>query len=216
MIRDLLFCGVIGPLLFIVVFTIEGRLRPGYRPRRHFVSSLALGPRGWIQVANFLVCGVLMLSFAVGMFAAVAPGRRGEAAPVLFVLFGLGLIVAGIFRTDVAASDRAASYVAGAAAPATLRGLVHGLSSLVVFGALTGAALVWAWRSWREAELLWAVYSGVTGFVVFVFFVGCSALINKEINGEISDAPIGLCQRLSIIPGWIWIALVAAHLIRTG
>ena len=216
MVRDLLSCGVIGPLLFVVVFTIEGALRPGYRPRRHFVSSLALGPRGWIQVTNFLVCGTLMLSFALGLCFGVAPGLRGDAAPVLFVLFGLGLIVAGVFRTDVAASDTDASYVAGAAAPATLRGLVHGLSSLVVFGSLSAAAFAWAWRSWREAELLWAAYSGVTGFVVLAFFMGCSALIKKEIKGEISDAPIGLCQRLSIIPGWVWIALVAAHLIRRG
>jgi hypothetical membrane protein len=216
LISDLLFCGVIGPLLFVVVFAIEGALRPGYRPRRHFVSSLARGSRGWIQVANFLMCGVLMLLFAVGLFCGVTPELRGEAVPVLFVLFGLGLIVAGVFRTDVAASDTAASYVASAAAPATLRGLVHGLSSLVVFGSLTAAAFVWAWRSWREGDLLWSVYSGLTGFVVFVFFMGCSALVRREINGEISDAPIGLCQRLSIIPGWVWIALVAAHLIRRG
>jgi hypothetical protein len=37
--RRLTSCGVIGPLLFVVVFTIEGALRPGYRPRKHFVSS---------------------------------------------------------------------------------------------------------------------------------------------------------------------------------
>ncbi len=216
MIRDLLSCGVIGPLLFVVVFTIEGALRPGYRPRRHFVSSLALGSRGWIQVANFLVCGVLMLSFAIGQFFGVAPELRGEAAPILFVLFGLGLIVAGVFRTDVAASDTDASYVAGASEPATLRGLIHGLSSLVVFGSLTAAAFVWAWRSWRGGALLWAAYSGLTGLVVLKFFVGCSSLVRKEVNGEISDAPIGLSQRLAIIPGWIWIALVAARLIRGG
>jgi hypothetical protein len=216
LIRDLLSCGVIGPLLFVVVFTIEGTLRPGYRPRRHFVSSLARGPRGWIQVANFLACGVFMLSFAVGLFSGVAPGLRGVAVPVLFVLFGLGLIVAGIFRTDVAATDADASYVAGASQPATRRGLVHGLASLVVFGSLIAAAFVWAWRSWRGGALLWAAYSGVTGLVVLRFFVGCSSLVSKEVNGDISDAPIGLSQRLAIIPGWIWIALVAARLIRGG
>jgi uncharacterized protein DUF998 len=124
--------------------------------------------------------------------------------------------VAGVFRTDVAASDADARYVAGASEPATLRGLVHGLSSLVVFGSLIAAAFVWAWRSWRGGGMLWAAYSGVTGFVVFVFFMGCSALIRKEVNGEISDAPIGLSQRLAIIPGWVWIALMAAQLIRGG
>ena len=216
MVRDFLSCGVIGPLLFVVVFTIEGTLRPDYRPRRHFVSSLALGSRGWVQVANFLVCGALMLAFTVGLFCGVAPELRGEAAPILFVLFGLGLIVAGVFRTDVAATDTDASYVAGASHPATLRGLIHGLSSLVVFGSLIAAAFVWAWRSWGAGALLWAAYSGVTGFVVLRFFVGCSSLVRREVNGEISNAPIGLSQRLAIIPGWIWIALVAARLVRGG
>jgi hypothetical protein len=47
-----------GPV-FAAVFLLEGAVRDGYRPLRHLVSSLALGPRGWIQAGNFAVTGTL-------------------------------------------------------------------------------------------------------------------------------------------------------------
>ncbi len=45
----------------------EGAVRDGYRPLRHPVSSLALGPRGWIQAGNFAVAGTLFLAGAAGL-----------------------------------------------------------------------------------------------------------------------------------------------------
>ncbi|MGP0025570.1 MAG: DUF998 domain-containing protein [Streptosporangiaceae bacterium] len=47
-----------GPV-FVAVFLFEGAVRDGYRPLRHPVSSLALGPRGWIQAGNFAATGTL-------------------------------------------------------------------------------------------------------------------------------------------------------------
>ena len=63
--RLLLACGALGPLLFIVVFLIEGATRPNYSAWHHFVSSLSLGEGGWMQITNFLLCGVLVLCFAI-------------------------------------------------------------------------------------------------------------------------------------------------------
>src|SRR2546425_13214700 len=100
--RPLLVAGVVGPLLFIVVFLIEGATRPGYSAWRHFVSQLATGPAGWMQVANFLVFGSLMLAFAAGLRQALRPGRASIAAPIFVGLFGSIMIVAGIFVTDPA------------------------------------------------------------------------------------------------------------------
>ena len=50
----LLIGGVIGPVLFVVVFLMEGATRPGYDPMRMFVSLLSLSDLGWQQIANFL------------------------------------------------------------------------------------------------------------------------------------------------------------------
>ena len=80
--RRLLRCGVWAGPVFAAMFLAEGAVRDGYRPLRHPVSSLALGPRGWIQTANFAVTGVLCLAGAAGLRlagdrpgAAAAPGR---------------------------------------------------------------------------------------------------------------------------------------------
>jgi hypothetical membrane protein len=38
--------GIIGPVLFVLVFMTEGFLRPGYDWLKTFISALSLGPRG--------------------------------------------------------------------------------------------------------------------------------------------------------------------------
>ena len=49
--------GAGGAVLFVLVLLVDGWTRPGYSPVRQPVSALALGPRGWIQAASFMVCG---------------------------------------------------------------------------------------------------------------------------------------------------------------
>ena len=45
--RLLIASGVIGPLLFMLVFLIEGATRPGYSAWHNVVSSLSLSDQGW-------------------------------------------------------------------------------------------------------------------------------------------------------------------------
>ena len=61
--------GIVGPVLFVLTFALEGWLRPGYEPLSMYVSALSLGPRGWIQIVNFVVFGVLLLVFTYGVTA---------------------------------------------------------------------------------------------------------------------------------------------------
>src|SRR2546427_9650468 len=97
--KKLLYAGVVGPLLFIAVFLIEGATRPGYNPWRMYVSQLGTGPGGWVQGVNFLVCGAVVIAFAIGVRMAVAGTRRSGRAPLLFGLFGVSMGVAGSFTT---------------------------------------------------------------------------------------------------------------------
>ena len=60
-------CGVIGGPLFVAPFLVEGVTRADYDPLRHPVSSLAIGDSGWPQTANFVITGLLVLAFAVGL-----------------------------------------------------------------------------------------------------------------------------------------------------
>ncbi len=73
--KALLGCGVIAGPLFVVAFLIEGATRADYDPLRHPVSSLAFDDFGWMQVANFIVTGLLMLAFAIGLRLTLQPLR---------------------------------------------------------------------------------------------------------------------------------------------
>src|SRR6266705_364274 len=199
--RPLLLAGVIGPLVFIAAFLIEGITRPGYSAWRNFVSQLATGDGGWMQVVNFLVCGTLVAGFAIGLRRALGSGRASIAAPILLGLFALALIVAGLFATDPALG-----YPVGAPEVHTTHGMIHGLAGLAAFSLLPAAAFAMAWHfahekgSWR-----WAIYSVVVGILLIVLFFGGFAV------GQFPNAPTGLYQRIAIISGWTWIAAVAWH-----
>jgi hypothetical membrane protein len=98
--KALLACGVIGGPLFIVIFLVEGATRANYEPLRHPVSSLALGDYGWVQVANFIVVGLLTLAFAAGLRHTLRPGKGSTLGPLLVGIWAVGLLGAGVFVTD--------------------------------------------------------------------------------------------------------------------
>jgi hypothetical membrane protein len=67
LLRLLLACGALGPMIFIVVFLIAGATRSDYSPLRHPISSLSIGELGWVQIADFVVTGSLLVAFAAGL-----------------------------------------------------------------------------------------------------------------------------------------------------
>lgn len=82
------------------------------------------------------------------------------------------------------------------------------LLSLIAFASLTAACFVLARRfagnpAWRG----WTFYSIATGILVAVFFIVTDLVASLDPNGS-----AGLFQRLSIIIGWGWIALLALRL----
>jgi hypothetical membrane protein len=186
--RRLLVCGTVGGPLFLAVLLVDGALRPGYSALRDAGSALAIGPGGWVQITNFIVCGLLMLAFAVGLRRVLRPGLGSLAAPVLAGLYALGLIAAGIFVTDPAAP-----------AGHSWHGTGHNVASAVVFLALPALCFVLTARfALRPGQRLWAAYSVATGAAVLALVQG----LGVEGYG-------GLYQRLTIAVGWGWLAALA-------
>ena len=65
--KTLLTCGVIAGPLFVITLLLDGVTRANYNPWRHPGSSLALGDFGWVQDLNFLIAGLLILAFTIGL-----------------------------------------------------------------------------------------------------------------------------------------------------
>ena len=92
--------GIVAGPLFLAAWLIQAFTREGFDPTRHPLSLLSLGELGWIQIANFVVTGVLCVACAIGMWRVLHPGRSSTWGPLLVGGLGIGLILAGIFTTD--------------------------------------------------------------------------------------------------------------------
>jgi len=161
--RLLLWAGAVGPLLFVVVLLIEGATRPGYSAWHTFGSSLSLSHQGWMRITNFIVCGLLTLGFAIGLRQVLRSGKGSVWEPMLLGLFGLALIIAGIFVTDPGLG-----YPPGVPTPAnpTGHGVVNALAGLFVFILPPIATFVMSRRfAGDPAWCGWALYSLLTGII---------------------------------------------------
>ena len=188
--RLLLWAGIAGPPLFVLVFLVDGFIHPRYNAVSDLVSELSRGELGWLQIANFLILGVAMLAFAGGIRWGVERGVGSGAGSVLFALIGAGLIVAGLFVGD--------AHGNGAK---TLSGGIHDLASLPVFGGVAIGCFVFAGRylGWMRR------YSVATGLLFL-------ALIFATVVGENLLNIGGVLQRVTLVVGWAWITVLAVML----
>ena len=92
--------GIIGPLLLggvITLLTILERdfmLSIGWKLNAplDWPSGLALGPLGWIMTLSFLISGILIIIFALGLRLSLPPLRSAGSAIWLLILSGVGMI----------------------------------------------------------------------------------------------------------------------------
>jgi hypothetical membrane protein len=190
--KRLLACGAIGGPLFVFVFLIEGATRPYYNALRQPVSDLAIGEFGWVQVANFVISGLLFLAFAVGLRRTLLPSGAVWGR-LLVGLFAIGLIGAGVFTGDQ-------------------HPLLHNLCGIPVFFGLPIACFVFGRLFARVGKRGWAAYSAFTGIAMLATFVIAGMGFGQR-PGLVNFA--GVFQRLSITIGWTWLTLLAIHLLRS-
>jgi hypothetical membrane protein len=204
--RGLLLCGVVGPPLFIGTFLIAGATRPGYDGWRNYVSSLATGDGGWVQIANFILWGVLALAFSIGLLR-----RRVVGPGVLVVLYGVAMIAVGVYVTD-----QSLGYPPGPPLPQpTTHARIHGVAALAVFllNAVAAAVTAAHFASDRRARGF-VRYSALTGLVVLAFFLLSTVAGTLDERGQWPNSPTGVFQRISIIGGLAWFAVFALRLSR--
>jgi hypothetical membrane protein len=89
--------GIAGPIIFTVVALMQSLLRQDHSLVAHPISALAAGSSGWVQNVNFLLFGLLMIAYGVGLHLGVRPSRAGVVGVVFLVLSGVGLMWGGLF-----------------------------------------------------------------------------------------------------------------------
>lgn len=201
--RWLLLGGVVGPIAFVGLALAQGAVRPGYDPNRQFVSLLSLGEGGWLQIANFVVCGLLLAAFAIGLHRAWSAGPGSRWVPRLVFVVGIALIVSGMFVTDPA-QGYPAGAPAGLPTSVSWHAGLHYLGALVVFVGLP-ASMVIAARREPVATRGWSAYSLAAGAVMIGGWLATFVLAGPD--GTLANA--GLVQRIAVIAGFQWLVAVA-------
>jgi hypothetical protein len=188
----------IGPLLFFAIATAEGFLRTGYDPIAHPISALALGPRGWIQEANFALLAASLFSFAAVLRTELRPGMASVAGPSIFIVMTLGIVMAGIFTMD-----------APGAAPTPV-GQLHVMGGFLFFPWMPVALLLVARRFRRDARWRpYFTYTLATGLLCLATIVFFLLFVGPPPSPRPLSALAGLVQRLQLLPFFTWMGIVA-------
>lgn len=186
-------------LLFSAVSTIEMFARPGFDIARHAISMLSLGERGWVMVATFILSGLLVLLCALRM----RQSDGGLFGPILIGLYGVGLVVAGVFPAP-----------AGLGFPPgtpedqlpvmTTSAIMHSVGFMLAFSSLIFACFVFARRLSGRGWI--SGFCAATG-------IALPALIGLGMAGAVAA---GIAFYVAAMLAWLWLAVVALGLAGSG
>src|SRR5215469_10522753 len=98
--RGMLVCGAVAGPLFVTVVVAQALTRTGFDLTRDAASLLDDGSWGWIQTANFIVTGLLLIAAAAGLRRILRTGPGYKWIPRLITIAGAGMIGGGVFHPD--------------------------------------------------------------------------------------------------------------------
>ncbi|MEO8972514.1 MAG: DUF998 domain-containing protein [Ktedonobacteraceae bacterium] len=199
-----LWVGIIAPVLFAAVFTIDGLLKSGYSASDEAISYLDLGTSGWIQRANFILFGLLLLVFLVGYVRRMRPifGQiRLTIASIFFVISDLGWMMAGFCVPN--------PYLAP---QVPWPGVLHQISVIVAFLPFAIACFILGVKSIRTRG--WRIYGGyslIFSLPLVIFSFGTiTYLMNQNMFGNVNSPGSGTMQRVGLLVGPLaWYAISA-------
>jgi uncharacterized membrane protein YidH (DUF202 family) len=151
--------GMIGPILFGTVLLALSALEydfmlgigwhPLTDPAGAWPSGLALAHYGPVQVANFVVSGLLLAFFSLGLHLGVRDGYGSPLGPAFLFAAGVAMALMG-FETDPIRR----------VGPRSMHGLIHD-AAFVIFVLALLAALFSLWRRF-EADPRWRGHARYT------------------------------------------------------
>ncbi|BAU54161.1 DUF998 domain-containing protein [Mucilaginibacter gotjawali] len=179
----LLCCGFSG-ILFILIYTVFGFLTQGFDALRNTISSLELVKNGWFQQVNFLLYGVLVVLFTIGLSKELIKSANARYIVLFQLLMGTGLIGLAIFIHEP----------------------LHQICNIMVFISVLAVLFLFAWQfyktnSWKG----WIVYSLVAACMTMAL----KALFMLAVTYH--HWP-GLFERFIFLPYNLWLFVLSTKL----
>ena len=199
--RALTLGGIVGPIVFTSVVLAAAAGHPGYSHVANFMSELGAtgAPRAALMNhGGFIPAGMLLTAFAIGLRRALPPKPLMIAGVVLVMLFGIGVVAAGVFSCDLGCPTSGG----------TIENQIHNAIGPSCFlCVIAGSGMLgWQFRNlpdWRRLS----AYSLVTSAVALVFFTGLVGSLELR-------TLTGLWQRLMLGTLFLWCGVAAVHAFR--
>ena len=201
--RRLLLCGAVAGPVYLALGLLQVLMRDGFDMRRHALSQLANGDMGWVQIANFVFAGVLVLLGSLAVRRTLRASRGGTWGPLLLALYGIGMLGAAAF-----VADPAPDFPPGTVTDPGMStiGLMHFVFGAITFYSIIAATFVFARRFWERRQHRWATYSIFTGLTFLLVF---SAVASGQ-----SGAGIMLGLYAVVTLTWIWHSMLHVSLLN--
>ncbi len=184
----------------LTLWIIASLLRPGYDQLTQYGSELAAGQNSIIMNANFVITGSLIMVFSFGLFTNIHAGKRPAIGSILLGIFGLGELVTAAFPCDPGCPLLISQ---------SLSQSIHSVIAVIAFGSIALAPLLISLGLKRDT--LWEryqSYSRATGLASVGLFLLFSVAILSSFHY------VGLLQRVFLAVPFIWIEILAIHLLN--
>jgi hypothetical protein len=197
---SLLRWGVVAGPFYLALGLIQALVRDGFDLARHPLSLLANGPGGWVQTANFVLTGLMVIAAAAGFRRVLGPKSR--AVTWFLGGFGAAMLVAAVFPADPV-DGFPPGTPKGFPTSISTTGLFHFVSGALGFTFLAISCFGAAWVMWRRHVLPLAVISLLSGLAVVLGFFGGMML------------PLGILGIwFAVVVAWSWLAVMSLRLSR--
>jgi hypothetical membrane protein len=184
---------IVGIADFLLSFTALHFLRPDVNPVLEPMSNYAVGPYGFLFIAADIGLSLAALALAFGLYLGIAPRGRSYVGLFLLALYGVSVLLAGIFPIDVGGE-------------ATTFGTIHNVVGNISFFGFPIAVILLSlgmgkderWRSFRRRALALSLLVVLT---VILTIVGSNFGIG-----------FGVTQRIANVAALVWMLAVALRL----
>ena len=194
----LLIAGYVAGPFFIVVSLLQAFTRKGFDWIRHPASLLSLGDLGFIQIANFVITGMLFIACAAGLKRTLTAGVGRKWLSRLFAVVGIAFILGGVFVADPAFGFPPGTPE-GMPKTTSWHSIIHGVAPVLGSLAITAALIIFARRMWKQGRRSLSI---VTVLVVIVSFV-LNSLPQITADWQMGE--------FNFLPLWIGVALVYCY-----
>jgi hypothetical membrane protein len=191
--------GIAGPLQSTIIIVICSTLRPGYDHIDQFISDLGATGTSHADLMNFagfVPSGLIMVAFGIALLKLFPKHLLGRIGASLIILFGVGLIIAGIYSCDPGCPQQGGS----------IENSIHdAIAGPTFLSAITGTLFFGIsfrrFDSWKGLSN----YSLISALLCYGFFVLLvSSLESRNLTG--------LWQRLILVTIFLWCGIVGIKL----